>query len=896
MPTTINFKDIIDKNDWRPCASSVTAVTSISSNTNATLISSTPPISDYRGNNYSNNQIYWIPSTFRGVVAYNTVLDSYMHLQHGNMTQLGGSSTAGASGCFVSTLSPKGKVISASSSTNITLDSTMIGGNSTTLTWDRNINTVTISMPRGADTFTASQSGNILTVTAGPSTGAIQVGMAITTGSWASTNTNITGFLTGRGGTGTYYVSTSQTIASESASASNQHYLSTGQWVYVTASTNHAAIAVNTLYSVTYVNNSRFTIQGVNTGSTSGTVTIGCPIRTNQWADRGDGHGYMIRIIGNSSGGSGKTEERRIIANSGGIDSVSIFNGTISTTTLTVTNVQQGTIVPGMMISGTGITAGTTISQQLTGTTGGAGTYTVSVSQTVSSAVQIMGVLSVVGTCSPTITLDQPLSFTPQAGDSFELLSGSVFQVGGGSGQTSSVQSFDCSLLNSAFSIRTSQRFHTASATNGGTYLIHPKPLDPLLVPWNKIPGEGYETGASTYDTSALTGTNYKNVKGCLLATATANNTTAATTTGSSISGTILTVGTITAGTIAPGQILVGGTVLPTTIILYNISGGSTNGSTWAVSQSQTVTSSSLNCYEASLTGQASAGDATVLANQYRNYQIRIVEDATTPTSVGQRRRIGFHSAGPSPKYMLTAQWTVTPSATAKYVIENWEDCILLFNTATGVQTYKLTNYSQDSHQLYNTWSSSATFDNTNSGSIGGIQNFAQHFFAYFNSGDTQKTLRPSYILLSVNNGWAYYDISADLKGAYLIGAKTDSILPTNLTLSTTNPSIEYNAHTNNGEEFYLYHDAFYFSGQYGVAIAKVKGASLSVYSLPSIKAPYGNIVSGAYSVTTTNTRTGRLGVGLYVDPSDQTIKIPTLYWVNPVKAISEMYELLLLQ
>jgi hypothetical protein len=38
-----------------------------------------------------------------------------------------------------------------------------------------------------------------------------------------------------------------------------------------------------------------------------------------------------------------------------------------------------------MTLSGTGVTAGTTITAQLTGTTGGAGTYTVSASQTVAS-------------------------------------------------------------------------------------------------------------------------------------------------------------------------------------------------------------------------------------------------------------------------------------------------------------------------------------------------------------------------------------------------------------------------------------------------------------------------------------------------------------------------------
>jgi hypothetical protein len=61
------------------------------------------------------------------------------------------------------------------------------------------------------------------------------------------------------------------------------------------------------------------------------------------------------------------------------------FTGSIATTTLTVSAVSAGALFPSMQITGTGVTAGTRIVAQLTGTTGGAGTYTVSVSQTVSS-------------------------------------------------------------------------------------------------------------------------------------------------------------------------------------------------------------------------------------------------------------------------------------------------------------------------------------------------------------------------------------------------------------------------------------------------------------------------------------------------------------------------------
>lgn len=61
------------------------------------------------------------------------------------------------------------------------------------------------------------------------------------------------------------------------------------------------------------------------------------------------------------------------------------FTGVISGNTLTTSSV-TGTIYPGATLSGTGVTSGTVIYAQLTGTTGGAGTYSVSVTGTVASA------------------------------------------------------------------------------------------------------------------------------------------------------------------------------------------------------------------------------------------------------------------------------------------------------------------------------------------------------------------------------------------------------------------------------------------------------------------------------------------------------------------------------
>ena len=88
------------------------------------------------------------------------------------------------------------------------------------------------------------------------------------------------------------------------------------------------------------------------------------------------------------------------------------------------------------------------------------------------------------------------------------------------------------------------------------------------------------------------------------------------------------------------------------------------------------------------LTGQATLGDSVILANEYRNFQIRVVQDTVKPTAVGQRRIIASHTAGPSPVYTLGTAWTVTPSANAKYVIELPNLILLRSSATTTVYTY----------------------------------------------------------------------------------------------------------------------------------------------------------------------------------------------------------------
>lgn len=92
------------------------------------------------------------------------------------------------------------------------------------------------------------------------------------------------------------------------------------------------------------------------------------------------------------------------------------------------------------------------------------------------------------------------------------------------------------------------------------------------------------------------------------------------------------------------------------------------------------------------LTGQATLGDAGVAADEYRNFQIRVVQDLTNPTAVGQRRIIASHTAGPSAVYTLGTAWTVQPSATAKFVIELPNLMLVRSSATTTVYTYNYTD------------------------------------------------------------------------------------------------------------------------------------------------------------------------------------------------------------
>jgi hypothetical protein len=190
------------------------------------------------------------------------------------------------------------------------------------------------------------------------------------------------------------------------------------------------------------------------------------------------------------------------------------------------------------------------------------------------------------------------------------------------------------------------------------------------------------------------------------------------------------------------------------------------------------------------ITGPSATGDFNLLANEYRNFQIRIVQDATTPTSVGQRRNITSHTAGPSVVYTVPT-WTVTPSASAVYVIEGNGNNILLSTTASA----NMFNYSVSGNawDVSTTWAARSTA--VGAGCCGD--------FPFGMVRDTTGRVRHSYLFIPRGGASSAIDV-LDIVGA-TTGALANTIVYGNLNQTfTTGTTSCYNPMTQGGKYLYI--------------------------------------------------------------------------------------------
>ncbi len=196
------------------------------------------------------------------------------------------------------------------------------------------------------------------------------------------------------------------------------------------------------------------------------------------------------------------------------------------------------------------------------------------------------------------------------------------------------------------------------------------------------------------------------------------------------------------------------------------------------------------------LTGHASGGDSGATANQWRNFQIRIIQDTTTPAAAGQRRRITSHTAGASPIYTLASNWTVTPSSNAQYVIEYDDDKVLMWGSGNAsTYTYSI---------AANAW------DTTTFGAAGG--NHAAGVMALGMWGitpDAGVNAKPSMIVVPRGGSVATIDV-LDIAGGTNGSWDNAAVFGGGVPAFTTGACGAYEANTNGGRYAYIN-----FTGQY---------------------------------------------------------------------------------
>ena len=200
------------------------------------------------------------------------------------------------------------------------------------------------------------------------------------------------------------------------------------------------------------------------------------------------------------------------------------------------------------------------------------------------------------------------------------------------------------------------------------------------------------------------------------------------------------------------------------------------------------------------LTGQATGGDAAVVANEYRNFQIRIVEDTGIPTAVGQRRKITSHTAGASPIYTLYSNWTVTPSVTCKYVIEQNNNLLLMTGTNTVTYSYAAGGFLTDA-----SWSTAAASGGATQYANPGFANGAGVCIesAFSIVKDKNGNVKPSFIYHlrgAASVSMEYLDIAAGANGVWA------TIVPLDMTTValTTGTCSAHDPSTNEGKYFYI--------------------------------------------------------------------------------------------
>lgn len=363
------------------------------------------------------------------------------------------------------------------------------------------------------------------------------------------------------------------------------------------------------------------------------------------------------------------------------------------------------------------------------------------------------------GGTTPTFWLDNPLTFTPTTWDTYEILAWAVYMLGASTIASTSFRSFEVS-ANALTSLSTT---NLPTISTDSALLA----LDEQYVPYNSTPWSGMVVGRFAYDSNITT-------RWALSASGATSTTIVWQVAQGNPTFTVAspTVVTLTSHNLQTGHPVFFTTTgaLPTGIVAnrpYYVKVIDTN--TFNIYSDEGLVDIVSTSSAWSGTHSIFQGDSLVGANEYRNFQIRIVQDLTTPASVWQRRIITSHTAWATPVYTLWSNWTVTPSANAKFVIEYPNLMILRTSGGTTVYVY---NYNKENITNGTNGINANAWSTTYFGTASGVASWwcmmmpsygiqpdiarnARHSVIYHTRGWATSTIDTLDIAWAINGTWA---------------------------------------------------------------------------------------------------------------------------------------------
>lgn len=186
----------------------------------------------------------------------------------------------------------------------------------------------------------------------------------------------------------------------------------------------------------------------------------------------------------------------------------------------------------------------------------------------------------------------------------------------------------------------------------------------------------------------------------------------------------------------------------------------------------------------------SSGGDFGLATDEYKNFQIRIVEDTTNPQSVGQRRKITGQSVSGSVSTYTVSAWTSTPtSGVAKFVIEYPNQILVWTQGQSATYTYDW---------RANSWNTTWSFAARGGAAGNGVTAWSGHGITL----DTAHNARHSFIYSTRGGGATTIDC-LDIAANTWSNGFTYGNLSSNV-LWNTGSSSTYDPATNGGKYCYL--------------------------------------------------------------------------------------------